>query len=105
MQNVTDILPIVSLSVTFVRGDWSLSKRIKKVLEAVGFNDVNGLKLFAEFPGREAFLFKPNDVGLWEVDQQPAFMFTERHPGLGELHHKFRVGGEFLHGGLLKVEG
>ena len=68
------------------------------MLEAVGLDDVDGFELSAEFPAGKSLLLKPDDVGLGQVDEQAAGIFSEGHFGLSEFEQEFGVGGEFFHG-------
>ena len=56
-----------------------------EVFEAVEFEFVDELELFAEGSFGEAFVAVPNDVIFGEVDQVIALVFAEGHFGVGEL--------------------
>lgn len=68
------------------------------MFEAVGFDDVDGLKLEAEFAFWKALLLEPDDIGLGQVDEQPSGIFPEGHLGLRKFEQEFGIGGEFFHG-------
>ncbi len=56
-----------------------------EVFEAVEFEFVDELELFAESSFRKTFVAVPNDVIFGEVDQVIALVFAEGHFGVGEL--------------------
>jgi hypothetical protein len=74
-----------------------IPKGIEKMFEAVGFDDVNGFELLAEFSGRESLLLEPDDVGFGKIDEEAPCIFAEGHFGLGEFEQGFGIRREFFH--------
>ena len=75
-----------------------LAKAIKEVLQSVGFDDVDGFELFPEFSMRKTLLSEPDDIGLGQINEQPALMLAERHSSLSEFQQEFGIWGQFFHG-------
>jgi hypothetical protein len=66
-------------------GAGSFAERLEQVLKAVHLDFIYRLQHFAKLARRESLLGKPDYVGLGEIDELSAGVFSERHTHFGQF--------------------
>jgi hypothetical protein len=75
----------------------SFPQLTEEVFQAVGLDLVNNAEHPAELAFREAFVLKPENVRLGQLNEEAARVFAEGHARMGKFQEKLTVGKRGFH--------